>query len=166
MPQFKAAVVTVSDKGALGEREDKSGPLIADMLKTADFAITERQIVPDERRQIEELLIDLSDNHKVDLIITTGGTGFARRDITPEATMTVAERAVPGIAEAIRAHSMQITGRAMLSRGVAAIRGGTLIINLPGSPKAAREGLEHILPELTHGLEILRGDTTDCARTD
>ena len=162
--KFRAVVLTLSDKGARGEREDESGPLAASMLEKSGYTIEERQILPDNRELIEEALINLSDKRQVDLIITTGGTGFARRDITPEATMAVAERIAPGIAEAVRAHSMLITNRAMLSRGVAVIRGGTLIINLPGSPKAVRESLEYILPELAHGIEILRGDANNCAR--
>lgn len=161
--KFSAAVLTLSDKGAKGEREDESGPLAASMLKKSGYTIEELQILPDNRELIEEALINLADRRQVDLVITTGGTGFARSDITPEATMAVAERIAPGIAEAIRAHSMQVTKRAMLSRGVAVIRGGTLIINLPGSPKAVRESLEYILPELAHGIEILRGDANECA---
>ena len=161
--KFRAAVVTLSDKGAKGEREDESGPLIASVLEEFGYIIDRRQMLPDNRDLIEAALIDLADERCVDLIVTTGGTGFARRDITPEATMAVAERVAPGIAESIRAHSMQLTNRAMLSRGVAVIRGGTIIVNLPGSPKAVRESLEYILPELAHGIEILRGDATDCA---
>jgi len=161
--QFRAAVITLSDKGAAGEREDKSGPLIKHMLEEAGFLIEQEALLPDDRKQLEDALIDYSDRRQVDLIITTGGTGFSRRDITPEATQAVADRIAPGIAEAIRAHSIKITGRAMLSRGVSVIRGNTLIINLPGSPKAVSESMEYVLPHLAHGIEILRGDAAACA---
>ena len=162
MPHFSAAVVTLSDKVSAGQREDESGPLIRRMLEEAGYAVVDELILPDDRGKIEETLIELSDVRWADLILTTGGTGFSRRDVTPEATLAVAERIAPGIAEAIRAHSMQITGRAMLGRGVSVIRGGTLIINLPGSPKAARESLEHILPHIAHGIEILKGEASEC----
>jgi len=162
---LRAAVITLSDKGAAGLREDESGPLIGRMLKEAGYVVEERRVLPDDRTRLESLLTNLSDRRRVDLILTTGGTGFSRRDVTPEATLAVAERAAPGIAEAIRAHSLGITGRAMLGRGVAAIRGGTLIVNLPGSPKAVRESLEYVLPHLRHGVEILRGDAAECGVT-
>jgi len=161
--RFRAAILTVSDKGSRGERKDESGPLIAQMLESAGYSVIDQIILPDEKSAIEPELINLADRQRMDLILTTGGTGFSLRDITPEATIAVAERIAPGIAEAIRAHSMQITGRAMLSRGASVIRGGTLIVNLPGSPKAVREGLEFILPQLEHGIEILRGDAHECA---
>ena len=125
--------------------------------------MVERSVVPDDRKAIEEALIRLSDRVKVDLILTTGGTGFSVRDVTPEATMAVAERNAPGIAEAIRAYSGTITPRAMLSRAVSVIRGRTLIINLPGSPKAVRESLDFVLPNLYHGLDVLKGQVTDCS---
>ena len=160
---FRAAVVTLSDKGAAGEREDASGPVITEMLRGAGYAVAQVLLLPDERGQLEDALVDLSDRRQVDLILTTGGTGFSRRDITPEATLAVAERAAPGIAEALRAFSLRITPRAMLSRGVSVIRGGTLIVNLPGSPKAVKESLEYILPHLEHGIDILRGDVSECA---
>jgi len=159
---FRAAVVTLSDRGAEGSREDLSGPIIARALEEAGYVVEEALVLPDDRIKLEEALINLSDRRQADLILTTGGTGFSRRDVTPEATMAVAERNAPGIAEAIRAHSLQITGRAMLGRGVSVIRGGTIIVNLPGSPKAVRECLEFVLPHLAHGIEILRGDETDC----
>ncbi len=162
--ELRAVVLTLSDKGAAGEREDKSGPLIAQMLEEAGYRVEERLVLPDERKRIEAELINFADRRYADLILTTGGTGFSRRDVTPEATLAVAERAAPGIAEAIRAHSMQITGRAMLGRGVSVIRGGTLIVNLPGSPKAVRESLECILPQLRHGIEVLRGDARECGQ--
>ena len=161
--KLRAAVVTLSDKGAAGEREDGSGPVIREMLEEEGYLVDAMLMLPDEREQIEALLIDLADRRRFDLVLTTGGTGFSRRDVTPEATMAVAERDVPGIAEAIRAYSMQFTGRAMLGRGVSVIRGGALIVNLPGSPKAVRESLEHILPHLAHGIEILRGEAAECA---
>jgi len=160
--RFRAAVVTLSDKGSRGEREDKSGPLIARMLEGAGYRVVAQVLLPDELERIKAELINLSDRRQADLILTTGGTGFSRRDVTPEATIAVAERAAPGIAEAIRAYSLRITGRAMLGRGVSVIRGNTLIVNLPGSEKAVRESLEYILPHLAHGLEILRGDAAEC----
>jgi len=164
--RLRAAVVTLSDKGSTGGREDKSGPLAAQMLEDAGYRVEAGILLPDELEQIKAELINLSDRRQIDLIITTGGTGFSRRDVTPEATLAVAERMAPGIAEAIRAYSLNITGRAMLGRGVSVIRGGTLIVNLPGSEKAARESLEYILPYLRHGVEILRGDASECGRTE
>lgn len=163
--RFKTAVLTLSDKGAAGEREDKSGPLIREIIEKENYLVIDQRVLPDEQKIIEETLIHLCDRLKVDLILTTGGTGFSLRDRTPEATMAVADRMAPGIAEAIRAYSMQITNRAMLSRGVSALRGQTLIINLPGSPKAVKESLDCILPALPHGLEILKGSASECARS-
>ena len=164
--KLRAAILILSDKGSKGEREDQCGPLMMHMLKEAGYDAVEMLVIPDERAQIEEELIRFSDGRQVDLVVTSGGTGFSMRDVTPEATLAVAPRLVPGIAEAIRAYSMTITKRAMLGRGVAAIRGRTLIVNLPGSPKAVEESLGYILPELAHGLEILRGEAAECARTD
>lgn len=163
---YQAAVVTLSDKGAKGEREDKSGPVLEEILKGAGFEIVEKVILPDDQKRIEKELIRLSDGRQVDLILTTGGTGFSKRDCTPEATLAVATRNAPGIAEAIRAYSMQYTKRAMLSRGASVIRHGTLIINLPGSPKAVKESMECILDQLSHGLGILTGREAECARPD
>ena len=151
---LKAAVLTISDKGAKGQRENQSYPLAQQILEESGYAIVQNQTLPDEQQQIEDALIELADTMKVDLVITSGGTGLSKRDVTPEATLAVAERAVPGIAEAIRAHSVQITKRAILGRGVSVIRGGTLIVNLPGSPKAVQESLRYILPHLAHGIEI------------
>lgn len=163
LPSYKLAVVTASDKGAQGEREDKSGQVITEKLRPwAD--VVDYRIVPDEKELLAEAFIKLADNLKVDLIFTTGGTGFSPRDVTPEATLAVVERQVPGIPEAMRWQSYQITPKAMLSRATAGIRGKTLIINLPGSPKAVAECLDVILPVLDHGLEILTGRGGECAR--
>jgi molybdenum cofactor synthesis domain-containing protein len=163
---YRVAVVTLSDKGARGEREDKSGPLLAQILEEAGFDIVETLILPDEQKKIEQELIRLSDGRQVDLIMTTGGTGFSPRDCTPEATQAVATRNAPGIAEAIRAYSMQYTKRAMLGRGASVIRNQTLIINLSGSPKAVKESMECVLDQLSHGLGILTGREAECARTE
>ena len=152
---MKAAVVTLSDRGFRNEREDKSGELVQMMLKEAGYEVAEYRLLPDEQAQIETVLKELSDEKEMDLILTTG-------DCTPEATMNVATRNAPGIAEAMRYASLAITPRAMLSRGVSVIRNQTLIINLPGSPKAVKENLEYILPTLSHGLEILKGVTGEC----
>lgn len=162
--RFRTAVLTLSDKGAAGKREDKSGPLIREIIEKDNYLVIDQHILPDEQKSIEETLIHLCDRLKVDLIFTTGGTGFSLRDRTPEATLAVADRLAPGISEAIRAYSMPITNRAMLSRGVSVLRGQTLIINLPGSPKAVKESLDCILPALGHGLEILKGSVSECAR--
>lgn len=159
-----AAVITLSDKGSKGEREDKSGPVIVKMLEEAGYEIIESNILPDEEKLLENELIRLSDQRQVNLILTTGGTGFSERDRTPEATMTVATRLAPGIAEAIRAGSMKITKRAMLSRETSVIRNKTLIVNLPGSPKAVAESLELVIDQLDHGIKILLGRTGECAR--
>ena len=163
---FQAAVITLSDAGFKGEREDKSGPLIVERLTKEGYAIVEQLLLPDEPAFLKKELIRLADQRQVDLIITTGGTGFSPRDHTPEATIAVMDRNAPGIAEAIRTESMKITKRAMLSRGASVIRGRTLIINLPGSPKACSEALDVILDTLPHGLEVLRGDAHNCARKD
>ena len=160
--RYTAAVVTLSDKGARGEREDTSGPCICGMLEEAGYRVVERLLLPDEQKKIEQELIRLSDGRQVNLVLTTGGTGFSQRDRTPEATMAVAERNAPGIAEAIRMHSLSITGRAMLGRGASVIRGKTLIVNLPGSKKAVKESLEYILPHLEHRIGILTGEEAEC----
>lgn len=161
---YHAAVLTVSDRSFRGECPDAGGPLVAEMLKNAGYEVTVTAIVPDEQAQIEEKLRQIADSGTVQLLVTTGGTGFAPRDVTPEATLTVCDRLTPGIPEAMRYASMQVTNRAMLSRAQAGIRKGTLIINLPGSPKAARENLEAVLPALSHGLEMLSGRPADCAK--
>lgn len=160
--KLRAAVITLSDKGYNGEREDKSGPLVSEYLEKAAYEVVEKIILPDDKKKLEYELKRLSDKRQVNIIITTGGTGFSPRDITPEATINVCDRLARGIAEAIRAYSMTITKRAMLSRAEAGIRGSTLIVNLPGSPKACRESLEYILPELKHGINILTGRESDC----
>ncbi len=160
---WRAAVVTLSDKGFAGEREDKSGDLLCSMLCEAGYEVVERILLPDEQREIEKCLCTLSDEKEIDLIATTGGTGFSPRDCTPEATLAVATRNAPGIAEAMRLASLKVTPRAMLSRGASVIRGQTLIINFPGSPKAVKENLEAVLPSLGHGLEILKGIAGECA---
>lgn len=160
--RFRVGVVTVSDKGAAGLRQDESGPLIRQMVETGPYLVVEQLLIPDEQPQIQQALLRLCDRTGVDLVLTTGGTGFSERDRTPEATLAVADRIAPGIAEAIRAYSMTITKRAMLSRAVSVIRKKTLIINLPGSPKAVAESLEYILPALDHGLAVLAGTSGDC----
>lgn len=161
---FTCACVTLSDKGAKGERKDESGPLIKKMMSEAGYDVIEEIIIPDDYDTIVRELIRLSDQRQANVIMTTGGTGFSPRDITPEATMDVCDRMAPGISEAIRAYSMTKTPRAMLSRAASGLRGQSLIINLPGSPKAVGECLEFILSSLDHGLEILTGRAAECAR--
>lgn len=162
---FKFAVLTISTKGAAGERVDESGPLAERMLARLG-SVAEVSIVPDDRGAIESALIRLADELRCDAVFTSGGTGFAPSDVTPEATLAVCERLAPGIPEALRAAGLQKTNRAMLSRGAAGIRGRTLIVNLPGSPAAVRENLGVLLPCLEHALTTLRGETMDCARKD
>ncbi|MGN8874135.1 molybdopterin-binding protein [Pseudoflavonifractor sp. HCP28S3_F10] len=161
---FRAAVITVSDSGAAGKRADLSGPVICDILAQNGYPVVHTVLLPDERDQIAAEMARLADEDAADLILTTGGTGFSPRDWTPEATRDVSDRDVPGIPEAMRALSLSITPRAMLSRAAAGIRKGTLIVNLPGSPKAVKECLEYILPALSHGLAILKGTAGNCAR--
>lgn len=161
---YQAAVITLSDKGAAGEREDKSGPAIVGELESRGYEVVEKLLLADGVGPLKAQLIRLCDQRQLDLILTTGGTGFTPRDQTPEATLAVADRTAPGIAEAIRAESMKYTKRAMFSRGVSVIRGKTLIINLPGSPKAVRESMEVFLEELPHALDMLRNTVHDCAR--
>lgn len=158
---FTAVVVTVSDRRYQGERADESGPKAERMLRQAGYALLPSRLVPDERRRIEDELISLADRQGAALVVTTGGTGFAPRDVTPEATAAVCERMAPGLSEAMRQKSLLITPHAMLSRGVAGIRGRTLILNLPGSPKAVEENLEAVLPSLSHGLCLLWGERAD-----
>ena len=161
---YRAAVLTVSDRSFRGERPDAGGPLVVEILENAGYTVVDTAIVPDDQPLIEAALCRVADEGIADLLVTTGGTGFAPRDITPEATVAVCQRLTPGIPEAMRYASMQVTNRAMLSRAQAGIRGQTLIINLPGSPKAARENLEAVLPALAHGLKMLTGETADCAK--
>ncbi|WP_319201412.1 MogA/MoaB family molybdenum cofactor biosynthesis protein [uncultured Ilyobacter sp.] len=160
---FKAVVVCLSDKGYRGEREDKSSQVMIEILEKNNYEVVENILLPDDYYLLKHTLTEISDLKKADLILTTGGTGFSKRDITPEATLEVIEKVVPGIPEAIRAYSMTITKRAMLSRAVAGIRNETLIINMPGSPKAVKESLEYIMSSLHHGLEILKGQASECA---
>jgi len=160
---YTAAVITVSDKGAAGEREDLGGPAVRAMLEGEGYRVVHTRIIPDEQDVIEQELIKCADELDIALVITTGGTGFSTRDVTPEATIAVCKRMTPGIPEAMRAESLKITNRAVLTRQQAGIRGETLILNLPGSPKAARENLAAVLPALDHGLEMLRGEKRDCA---
>jgi len=161
---WQAAVITLSDKGAAGLREDKSGPVIARRLRENGYDVVEQLLLADEPEPLKEQLTRLADQRQLDLILTTGGTGFGPRDTTPEAVLAVSHRNAPGIAEAIRAASMAITPRAMLSRGVSVIRGKTLIVTLPGSPKACTESMDAFLDVIPHGLELLRGTAADCAR--
>lgn len=161
---FRVGIITCSDKGFTGEREDLSGKLIKDIMEEKGYIVEKYIILPDHKDSIKKELKEMSDSLKLDLILTTGGTGFSPRDVTPEATMEVIDRNANGIAEAIRNYSLSITRRAMLSRAVSGIRGGSLIINMPGSPKAVEEALDYILDSLHHGLEILTDTTHDCAR--
>lgn len=161
---MRAAVITSSDSGYAGEREDLSGPLIAKMLEENGYEVVHTILLPDDREMLAKEMARLADEELAELVLTTGGTGFSPRDCMPEATMDIVERPAPGIAEAIRSYSLAITPRAMLSRAAAGIRKKTLIINLPGSPKAVKESLEYVIPTLEHGLEILTGKATNCAR--
>ena len=161
---YTAAVITLSDKGVKGEREDKSGPKICELAEAAGYQIRETLLLEDGIEPLKSQLIRLADQRQMDVIFTTGGTGFSERDLTPEATIQACDRMANGIADAIRNYSMTITPRAMFSRAVSGIRGKTLIINLPGSPKAVAEALEFLLPQLDHGLDILRGTGGECAR--
>ena len=162
---WQAAVITLSDKGARGEREDKSGPAIVKRLEESGYEVVEQILLADEPTALKAALIRLCDQRQLDLILTTGGTGFGPRDTTPEATLQVATRQAPGIAEAIRAASMAITPHAMLSRAASVIRGKTLIINLPGSPKAVQESMDAFLDTVGHGLRLLLNTDGECART-
>ncbi len=156
------AVLTLSDKGSKGEREDLSGTAIKEMLKNIDAEVRHYDILPDEKDMIKKKLLEYS--NKVDLILTTGGTGLSPRDVTPDATLEVIDREVPGIAEAMRIEGLKKTNRSMLSRAVAGVKGKTLIINLPGSPKAVKENLSVIIDVIPHAVEKIKGDTRECAR--
>ena len=158
----RAAIITASDSGYRGEREDLSGPAIREILEREGYEVISMDILPDDQVMLAGKLQEIADSEKAELILTTGGTGFSERDVTPEATEEVIERKVPGIPEAIRAYSMTITKRAMLSRATAGIRGKTLIINLPGSPKAVRESLEYIIDALGHGIEMTSPGLVNC----
>lgn len=160
---FRAVIITVSDRGSRGEREDGSGPVIAGMLREMGMDIIGQQIIPDEKEMIRQVLLEWSDGGDANLILTTGGTGVSPRDVTPDATREVIDREIPGMAEAMRRQSAAVTPHAMISRALAGIRGRTLIINLPGSPKAARENLSVLLPALPHAIEKINGDEKECA---
>lgn len=163
--KYTAAVITVSDKGSRGEREDTSGPALAELLTEQGYQVVYRNIVPDEAPMIQSELIRCADEMGIALVLTTGGTGFSPRDITPEATMGVIERPTPGIPEAMRAESLRITPKGCLSRSAAGIRGRTLIINLPGSKKAALENISAVIGALEHGLDILHSEgSADCGQ--
>jgi len=163
---IKVGILTISDKGSQGERKDLSGKVIEEVVKKINGEVKYYKIIPDEKDIIQEELIKTVDELHLDLILTTGGTGLAKRDVTPDATLEVIEKEVPGISEIIRSESFKKTDRAILSRGVAGIRKESLIINLPGSPKGVRESLETILEALPHGIEILKGQATECGRND
>lgn len=161
---YRVAIITSSDSGFAGEREDKSGPVIAEIVKNNGYEVSFMKVLPDDREMLSNEMKRIADEDAADIILTTGGTGFSPRDVMPEATMDIVERAVPGIPEAMRAYSMQFTKRAMLSRAATGIRKGTLIVNMPGSPKAVTECLEYIISELDHAMGILKGTAKNCAR--
>ena len=161
---FKAAIITASDKGSKGEREDLSGPAIKEIIEPEGYEVTVYKVLPDDQETLENEMKRIADEGLADIIFTTGGTGFSMRDVTPEATIAVSDRLVPGIPEAMRAYSMTITPKGMLSRAAAGIRKQTLIVNMPGSPKAVKESLEYIIGPLRHGLEILLGEASECTR--
>lgn len=161
---IRVGILTLSDTGAAGQREDKSGPLIQEIISKNDGQVDYYQIIPDDQEQIAAELVKMTDDLGLNLILTTGGTGLAPRDVTPEATKQIIDREVPGISEAIRLESLKKTPKAMLSRGVAGVRKETLIINLPGSPKAVEECLEVVLPVIPHAIELIKNEVTNCAR--
>jgi len=163
---IKVGILTISDKGARGEREDQNGKVIEEIIKKINGEVKYYQIIPDEGEIIQDELVKVVDKLHLDLILTTGGTGLGKRDVTPEATLAVIEKEVPGISEIIRSESFKKTDRAILSRGVAGIRKESLIINLPGSPKGVKESLGIILKALPHGIEIIKGEVTECAREE
>ncbi|MDR1620385.1 MAG: MogA/MoaB family molybdenum cofactor biosynthesis protein [Clostridiales bacterium] len=165
MQEIRAAILILSDKAFAGERADACAPLITQLLQGV-ATVTHTAILPDEKQKIIDALTGLADRERVDIIITSGGTGLAPRDVTPDATLAVIDKPAPGIAEAMRMHSMRYTDKAMLSRAAAGIRGGTLIINLPGSPKAVRECLDVVLPVIPHAIETLRGAAYECGAAD
>jgi molybdopterin adenylyltransferase len=161
---FTVGIITASDKGFKGEREDRSGAVIKEIVEGLGYEVKRYSIVPDEEEELVKEMLYMTDELRLNLILTTGGTGFSQRDVTPEATKRIITREANGIAEGIRYYSLQITKRAMLSRAVSGIRGETLIINLPGSPKAVKESLDFVMETVHHGLEILLGKTSECAR--
>ena len=161
---YTLGIITSSDKGSKGEREDKSGAVIKEIAEMNGFKVERYVIVPDEKEDLQREFVYMSDELKLNLVLSTGGTGFSPRDITPEATKEIIERETPGISEAIRMYSLSVTKRAMLSRAASGIRGNTLIVNLPGSPKACKEALDFVLEELKHGIDILNETAKECAR--
>ncbi len=163
MPDYTAGIITVSDKGSRGERADTSSAEIRKILENVSVSVVCYDIVPDERGMIAEKIIQYADDRKLDLILTTGGTGVSPRDVTPEATFDVIDREIPGIGEYMRAKSAEITPHAIISRAVAGVRKSSLIINLPGSPRGARENLSFVLPALKHAVEKIKGDSSECA---
>jgi len=162
--RISTAIITLSDKGAAGARDDESGKVIREIITTIGASVTHYEVLPDEEQQISVLLKKLADSGTIDLILTTGGTGVAPRDVTPEATRAIIDKEVPGIPEAMRAESLKRTPHAMISRAVAGIRKQTLIVNLPGSPKAVRENLTVILTALPHAIDKIKGDTSECGQ--
>jgi molybdenum cofactor synthesis domain-containing protein len=161
---IRVAIITASDSGYVGKREDVSGEVIREIVEANGYEVVKKMILPDDLAMLSLAMSEIADKEEAELILTTGGTGFSERDCTPEATMKIVERNVPGIPEAMRAYSLQLTKRAMLSRAAAGIRNRTLIVNLPGSPKAVRECLEYIISELDHGIKTLIGESSECAR--
>lgn len=159
---IRTGIITVSDRSFHGIREDSSGPALAAMLADAEIEVCKSLVIPDEKDQIKEAIIKYADVENFDLILTTGGTGVSPRDVTPDATLEVIDKQIPGMAEAMRQQSMQITPYAMISRAIAGIRGRCLIVNLPGSPKGAKENLAIILPALKHSIEKIKGDAAEC----
>lgn len=160
---LRVGVITASDKGSRGEREDFSGALLKELVKEIDGEVVEYRVLPDEQHLLAQLMKEWADDLSLDLILTTGGTGFSLRDVTPEATKEIADRMVPGIAEVMRYESLKVTPKAMLSRATSALRKRTLIINMPGSPKAVKECWQAIAPALPHGIQILKGEASECA---
>lgn len=163
-PELRAGVLTISDKGSRGQRADDSGAVVAGMLEAQGYCVTQRAVVPDQKDTIVETLVRWADREALALIVTTGGTGLSPTDLTPQAMEEVIDYPVPGMAEAMRAASLRVTPHAMISRAMAGVRGRTLILNLPGSPRGARENLQVVLPALDHALSKLAGDPSECAR--
>lgn len=161
---LRAGLLTVSDRASIGERQDAAGPVLQELLRSRGIEVCWTAVVPDDESRIRSVLLDWADERQADLIVTTGGTGVSPRDVTPEATMSVLTRVVPGMAEAMRLASLKKTPHAMISRAVAGVRGRTLIVNLPGSPKGAVENLEVVLPALEHAVAKIQGDPSECAQ--